>query len=941
MLCPSLVVVADRMFHLIHAIVQAIHSFQIKWDSTMPLIKIAERQPSSAGFEIALSIDGGGEFVVPLAVPCSVEEEQELEWYFEQRLNEPFTGQQRAAQAAEAVRLYGERLFSQLFADVEAHGQYRAASQAGLGNLRFEISGSPEFHGWHWEALKDPRLPRAFALEGPFVRKDPRPKPLRPALQSAPTLNILLVCARAGNDRDVAYRTVSRPLIEALANTSLRVQIDLVRPGTFKALSQHLERSRQQHGDGYYHLVHFDLHGALLSHGQFQQGVQTNQFAYQARYGRSDLPKYEGQKAFLFFESGQGEQLDPAEASEIASLLMGYQIPIAILNACQSGKHAGANETSLAAHLMLAGMQLVLAMGYSVTVSAAALLMERLYQELFAGCEPAQATTLARRTLFNQKGRRAKFNQRIDLEDWVLPVLYENQPTRLRTRELTPEESGAYYARKARRYQPAPLTYGFLGRDLDILRIERQLLGEGGRNLLLVQGMGGAGKTALLRHLASWWQNTGLVEQVFSFAYDEQAWNCEAILNSIGKALWGEIDYLRLLQPQPFAVRQEMIAEKLRAERHLLILDNIESITGAEMAIAHTLPAAEQALLREFLTKLAGGRSLVLLGSRAAEEWLEPGTFERSRYELGGLDQEAASALAEQVLERHNVRRYEKDPALSELLKLLGGYPLAIEVVLANLARQSPGQLLAALREGDAAIDPLADSQDKTRSILRCIDYSHSNLDPAAQELLLCLAPFVGVINTEFLPQYIEQLRQQGALAHLPLERLPEVVKVARRWGLLATHKIGGYLHIQPTLPFFLRSRLTGKSELRAAIEAAFRQQYRGIASSLYSNAKANDPSKQLLGFFGTEIETQNLLHALENALLAKESVEILFVTIEMAWYSQRRSEEILELGQKILQAFDNNSSKDLKNQSGADLLHICILCAKQGLRILSDEELG
>jgi hypothetical protein len=60
-----------------------------------------------------------------------------------------------------------------------------------------------------------------------------------------------------------------------------------------------------------------------------------------------------------------------------------------------------------------------------------------------------------------------------------------------------------------------------------------------------------------------------------------------------------------------------------------------------------------------------------------------------------------------------------------------------LEVVLANLAHQTPTEILAALQAGDVSIDPKSDSQDKTESILRCIDYSHSNLSTEAQQLLL------------------------------------------------------------------------------------------------------------------------------------------------------------------------------------------------------------
>ncbi|MDV7393004.1 CHAT domain-containing protein, partial [Arthrospira platensis SPKY1] len=100
--------------------------------------------------------------------------------------------------------------------------------------------------------------------------------------------------------------------------------------------------------------------------------------------------------------------------------MQAHQLPIAVLNACQSGKQVGAQETSLGSRLMAAGVQLVVAMGYSVTVSAAALLMQTLYGALLDGQPLAQAIRRGRLALYNDKGRRAAYDQTIQLEDWLL-----------------------------------------------------------------------------------------------------------------------------------------------------------------------------------------------------------------------------------------------------------------------------------------------------------------------------------------------------------------------------------------------------------------------------------------------------------------------------------------------------------------------------------------
>ncbi|WP_250507064.1 hypothetical protein, partial [Caballeronia sp. AAUFL_F1_KS45] len=85
----------------------------------------------------------------------------------------------------------------------------------------------------------------------------------------------------------------------------------------------------------------------LLEYAEVETTTSPDKYAYR-RYGRGKLAPYEGQKAFVFFE-GEHEQeaeADPVEASELARLLTTHQIPIAILNACQSGKQVGVSETS-------------------------------------------------------------------------------------------------------------------------------------------------------------------------------------------------------------------------------------------------------------------------------------------------------------------------------------------------------------------------------------------------------------------------------------------------------------------------------------------------------------------------------------------------------------------------------------------------------------------
>src|SRR5438105_11300921 len=98
----------------------------------------------------------------------------------------------------------------------------------------------------------------------------------------------------------------------------------------------------------------------------------------------------------------------------------------------------------------------------------------------------------------------------------------------------------------------------------------------------------------------------------------------------------GMANSYRDFEPPSLDAQQAMLTQLLRSEgqNHLLILDNLESITGTHLAIQHTLPPEEQSALHSFLTDLVGGCTLVLLGSRSREDWLAQGTFKDNRYDL-------------------------------------------------------------------------------------------------------------------------------------------------------------------------------------------------------------------------------------------------------------------------------------------------------------------
>jgi tetratricopeptide (TPR) repeat protein len=897
-------------------------------------IVIREQKKNDKSFAATVRLGSeGAQHEITITNSFSEEQEKRLEWYFEEWLNFPFTDKVKAKEAEADILAYGENLFNQVFGTGSVIRDYDKVRE-NKPDFHLQIIGSPEFHALHWEAMKDPDQNRPLSVDKPIVRKNKEPVTYKAEVKAAPLLRVLLISARPGGAKDVSYRTISRPLVEALETAKIAARIDIVRPGTYEALVKHLENIYDEHGNGYYHIVHLDLHGALLTYEQYKKESQNHNFGniiFKGGYAQKPVENYEGLKGFLFFNDPNTQKAvqkavqkpikktdkentaNPVSAEDLTGLFNMRQIPIIILNACQSGKQIGAAETSLGSQMLKAGAGLVVAMGYSVTVSAAKILMTSLYSEILDGRAPDLAIRRARLELYNDRRRKAAYGQEIELEDWLLPVIYQN-----RTPKLDSSGFKAYVQSEIAHYSAPRTTYRFVGRDLEILEIENSLLNR--RNILLIQGMGGAGKTTLLQHLGWWWQKTRFVTQIYYFGYDLKAWNVQQIITAIGEAL--ELKLSGILKND-----RAMVLHALKSTRHLLVLDNMESITGAPLAVQNTLNSEAQAELKTFLQELWGGKSLILLGSRSSEEWLWPDPLrENDIYELQGLDYQAQTELVQEIITNVNAPHYpeieEHRADFQRLLKLLGGFPLAMEVVLANLAQNTPAEIIERLQAADIKLDNKKERASKTESILRCVDYSHSNLSEQAQKLLLCLAPFTGVINIDWLKHYTEELKKQPELQKLPFNQWQSVLQEAVNWGLLKPHENQGlaqmgYLTLQPIFPYFLKTRLNASDDpvltaYKQAIEMAFYEHYNGIGGDLVRLIESKEAQEKQMGQILIGVEYENLMTALLYTLFRQAVFFNSFEALFRFFDQSQQFEQAKELCELVISAYDKYPQEKL-----------------------------
>ncbi len=842
----------------------------------MTVIRVSERNREADGsFGVQVAFGEKAAHEVRVTDPAGPGTEELLAWYFERHLRFPFLDLDREHQAVAELAEYGQALFGQVLGGT-ADYDYRLLRGRSFDGCRLEVEGSAAFHLLHWEALRDPKMDAPLAVRLPVTRRVAGLESMFELPPERATLNILVVTARPFGAGDVGYRTISRPLLDGLRRSNLLVTVDLVRPGTWEVLREHLQSVRDQHDEsGWYQVIHFDLHGG------FSEFADLDQLRRQGRllFPGAQVQPYTGKRPFLFFETAQEGKAGAVPAAAVASLLAEHRIPVAVLNACQSAMQGG-SEASLALQLVQAGVPAAVGMAYSVTVSAAVQAMPVLYRRLTQGADPVAALHAARRSLYDNRGRQAYFDQQLDLEDWMLPVGFRQQPVQLRLAPMGDAELARFYQRQADVGDEPPTEYGFVGRDLDIQAVERRLLTSGDANELLVQGMAGAGKSTLLRHLAWWWQRTGLIKEVFAFSYEDRAWTCSQIIREIRSKLLTKVDQARA-DTMTDAAQLEQIAQLLRASRHLLIIDNAESITATPAAIPHALDQGEQAQLKTLLSRLRGGDTLVLIGSREAETWLAPASFGANIYPLPGLDPQAASTLLERILRSHGALRWFQDTAerdaLQDLVALLGGYPLPMTVVLPVLATHAPSAVLAELKAGGTGADPAG-------QINRAIEYSHGKLNPALQNSLLMLAPFIAVIPPpQMLDAYRGFLLSDETIQALGPIDLAGAVGEAVKVGLASPHAhLLDWVQVQPVLPYFLRSRLQQHEYLREVTSQAHYQLYTRMGPQLHQLLiSPGDPEQRATGQAATRAEYANLTAALTHGLETGQPINALIRPLE------------------------------------------------------------
>ena len=892
------------------------------------IVKIIEKDKTEDGiFQAEVVFPSENCYVVTVKNPfiekgeIEPDQEERLRWYFEDHLASPFTDREKAKRAEKSIAFYGESLFAHLFAQNEALTEWRNLVN-GLDKIRVQVfSQDPGFQALHWESLKDPKEKKAFCLTGVEFTRTSGAVTADLKVRESACLNLLMVTARPGGKDDVEYRTITRPVIETIEKNRVRVRFHLLRPPTFEALKEHLRDKK-----GVYHILHFDVHGCVLSFPEYK-GLMEKQKQKAGGVRRAVAP-YEGTRAFIDLVGEKGGH-DPVLADFIAELLKEAHIPVCFLNACQSGmatwkvskaedepgeKEAPALilDASLAMTFLERGVKLVLGMAWSLTVIGAKIMMKTLYNALTRGEDPGTALNLARVSMFDQGCRFSSTDLRVVLEDWLLPVVWGKGDfsLHLQLKKENAEQRLAYLEQEKVREKELEGVktegrYGFLGRDVDILTIE-SFLPE--KNILLIEGMGGTGKTTLMGHMAQWWMKTGWIDHVFYFGYDRKSYHAEEIVNTIAEIVMPRGEYGRFLVIPDVETKAMDLAAFLKKSKEtpavLLILDNMESVTGTKKAVGSRLKKGEQDKLAGAIKSLMQSSIKILLGSRSDEAWLGKQTFKESIYVLEGLDRVSRFDLSEKILEGTPIENRDE---FNRLMDILAGYPLAMEIILPNLGQQSAKELREVLT--GAGIDLKGGTVSE--EIFKCINISFSLLTPKAKKSFLVFAPFTSFFNGMFLENYLKELQVSEPFTHLTLADLEEALNQGVKQGLLK-EVFPQCFSIQPVFPFFLGQQVeqsldeTGK----AVLEKAFCSCMTSIANTYNDLMESKKSGEKQLGFILFKQDRENLYKALHRVLDNQGDFYLLYIVFTQFYHQHPLYHEAVEFMEGVVKKLDLFSKK-------------------------------
>ena len=340
--------------------------------------------------------------------PCSKEQHNAIKVYLEELLAREDDQRSTAAQTSKLLEDCRTCLFNQLLYQLNLHpllSKKRILLDVCDDGGSAEAPYKDTIHCLPWELLESYDTPSTSIT----VRRTVAPAFTDLELErvcscsTSDSINILLVVARdlsSNVSRGDDHSTPATPaILNARGKLSERqgfpkVYLEIVRPPTFQELRKRLEKMTKERGRGYFHIVHFDLHGYVKNH-----------------------------TPYLRFANESGT-LSDVPASLVAELLSINGVALAVTNACKSATANEGVDANLALMFVRKNID-ILAMSYKIPSSAAFNFLESFYDNFFVETHSfSEAAGKARKALRDQKERTSQYGVKYDIQDWIVPVVY-------------------------------------------------------------------------------------------------------------------------------------------------------------------------------------------------------------------------------------------------------------------------------------------------------------------------------------------------------------------------------------------------------------------------------------------------------------------------------------------------------------------------------------
>lgn len=652
-----------------------------------------------------------------LSDPLTPAERDSLRWYLEEYWKWPYMEFAVRGKQVESLLIeVGRRLYDAVFGNPEAQKILQTWQQQTEIQRQISIvSEIPPVLSLPWELLHDEQdfLALHHDQGNVVVRRLPQAEHELLSTPFEPPLRVLLVTSRPEGEGFIDPRTIANELLDEMRTQveSGTIELEFLRPPTFPRLRARLcdpERPR-------IHVLHFD------GHGTFDEQVHK--------------------QGMLLFETEAGGP-SSVRASDLAKILQEGQVRLAVLTACQSAVSSEDDAlSSVASHLIRAGVDAVVAMSANVLVATAVRYSEVFYRGLGAGVPVLMAQKAARKALHDDPHRHLHYRHQneqgmpVKIDDWWLPHFYQQRPLVL--------EPGHEKGKTKLSFRPLQLEllteprFGFYGRARELLQIERWL--RRGK-LVVIHGFAGVGKTALAREAARWFVDTKMYDNACFYSFDHGG-DAGKLLSVLHERLEGNGSSVVQddLEGALGLVRQALFKE----HQILVIVDGLDYILpGGDFP----LEKAARHRLWKVLLDLAQMGAAVLLTSQdisIQDEGLASGN--RVAYlRLEGLHPGPAYLLATQILTIFGIDSKQVPyPDMHDLLKRLDYHPLAIQLVL-PLLRQLP--LSTITDDFDTLFPTFVDETEtgRNRSLHDSVASSFRRLSNEQQSSLARFTPFEG-----------------------------------------------------------------------------------------------------------------------------------------------------------------------------------------------------